>query len=146
MTEIRGTDAAGFWGISKKGTIYYHKEPVRSTQLVQSSSWRNVGQEEMDLLLVHTRQASQGVGMPQQNRNNHPFTSSDRCIGLVHNGRIPEYNSLRRRYEVNSECDSEILLRIFEQGTERLDGIKDIWGQVQIGQMAVAIGEKNKMD
>jgi hypothetical protein len=112
--------------------------------------------------LVHARGASQGVGSPHDNKNNHPFVSTDKTIGLVHNGRIPdtEYDVLTKRYEVASKCDSEILLRIFEAShvyspeetaeyqnldpvlAQRLVGLRDIWSFVDKGHMAVAIGER----
>jgi len=105
-------------------------------------------------MLVHARGASAGVGSPHINLNNHPFTSSCKSVGLIHNGRIPdsEYDVLVKKYEVMSSCDSEILLRIFEAGADtdpsstksdqRLAGIKDIWSFIDKGHMAVAIGER----
>lgn len=66
---------------------------------------------------------------------------------------------MKKKYHVNSQCDSEILLRIFEQAKhqysekflneyigilperERMAGIKDIFSYVTQGHMAVAIGE-----
>jgi predicted glutamine amidotransferase len=71
---------------------------------------------ELDMLLVHARGASHGVGSPDDNKNNHPFVSNCKTVGLVHNGRIPdnEYRSLIKKYQVESSCDSELFLRIFE--------------------------------
>jgi len=109
---------------------------------------------------VHARGASKGVGEPCINQNNHPFTSYDKSIGLIHNGRVDEreYQALKQKYNLNSQCDSEILLRIFESGelylkeelhdfanTEfphRLAGIRDIYSLINEGHMAVAIGER----
>lgn len=114
-------------------------------------------------MIVHARGASQGSGPPAINKNNHPFTSSDKSIGLIHNGKIPseEYNLLSKKYEVSSDCDSEILLRIFEAGdvsninnvltnpptmdakiAQRLVGLRDIWSFIEKGHMAVAVGER----
>lgn len=161
--EIRGDDASGYWGteVGQQGRILYHKEPTKSSDFITKPIWQNVAGYDTDLLLVHARGASQGVGIPGQNKNNHPFVSEDRTVGLIHNGRIPdaEYNALKNKYKVKTECDSEILLRIFqgvslsgetqaeyddpdEWGiTRRLHGIKDVWSHVVRGHMTVGIGE-----
>jgi hypothetical protein len=106
--------------------------------------------------LVHARGASKGVGEPAINSNNHPFTSSDKSLGLIHNGRVDdsEYNALKQKFEVKSNCDSEILLRIIENSENfdldlsnefyphRLSGIKDVFSLINEGHMAVALGER----
>ncbi len=123
---------------------------------------------DLNLLLMHVRAQSQGVGDASCNKNNHPFVNADRSLGLVHNGRIMEYTTLKKRYEVKSECDSEILLRIFESSRleevpeeDRLNasddviagmfGIKKIFSHINKNHgvsdsfssaMAVAIGER----
>lgn len=114
--------------------------------------WRKIAKLEPNLLIAHAREAS--VGPPSINKNNHPFVNTDRTIAVVHNGRIPdpEYSALRKKYEINSECDSEILLRIFEnENGDKLAGVKDIWSffsrkyghnTLSIPAMAVAIGER----
>lgn len=155
--ESRGVDAAGFWGTDPGpgGRIFYHKEPGRSTQFVKKGVWRKVGETSPNLLLLHARAASKGVGEPCYNKNNHPFVSEDRSIGLVHNGRIEpyEYDALTQKYEVKSDCDSEILLRLFESGIsdqtlsgienpDRMAGIRDIFSHINDGHMAVATGER----
>jgi len=166
-SESRGLDAAGFWGTEPDdGKIVYHKEPIEATKFVQKPIWAKAIQSNPDVFLLHARDATPGVGNASVNKNNHPFVNSDYSVGLIHNGRIPdsEYSLLTKKYKVNSTCDSEILLRIFEAGksydeedieTELLDdgrdqasrlmGIRDIWSSVSVGSrrsMAVAIGER----
>jgi predicted glutamine amidotransferase len=161
-TETRGVDAAGFWGAQPgvHGKIIFHKEPIKSSALVKKDIWKKLARLNPNLLIVHARQASQGVGEPANNKNNHPFVNEDRTIALIHNGRITneEYTALKNKYEVYSDCDSEILLRIFE-GAERkaadefgdefedisvrLSGLKDIFSYINHGHMAVAIGEQH---
>jgi hypothetical protein len=156
-TEVRGIDAAGFWGVDAEGNVLYHKEPCRSSELVKKDAWKEVITRPLDLLLVHARAASQGVGEPYINRNNHPFLSTDGSLGLIHNGRITEYETLRNKYQVLSDCDSEILLRIIEAGEDyndsdfptmepplssRFMGIRDVFSLVSHGHMAVALGER----
>lgn len=94
--------------------------------------------------------------MPLINKNNHPFVSSDKTLAVAHNGRIEEYRFLRKKYEVKSECDSEILLRILESAdnyllselngiNHRLAGIRDIFSYIDNGDMAVAVGERSSV-
>lgn len=162
LIETRGTDAAGFWGTDSSGKVFYHKEPVRSSELVKHEDWRNLSKHNLDLLFVHARWASQGVGEPHMNKNNHPFTSTDKEVSLIHNGRIPEFDILKRKYQVLSDCDSEIILRIIESGNvyddsevkkefsalplevgKRMMGIRDVFSIINYGQMAVAFGERH---
>ena len=165
--EKRGEDATGLWGTqkgailadqdeSKKPAIIYHKEPTKSSEFVKYSNvWRKVRKFNPNLLLLHARAASYGVGIPSYNKNNHPFTSDDVSLAIIHNGRIPEYTDLKDKFKTFSNCDSEILLRIIA-GTEtseiedetitdyqktRLSGIKKIWSLADAAHMAVAVGE-----
>jgi len=159
--EARGTDASGFWGTNKEGVVIYHKEPSKSSDLVKTETWRKVQNFAPNLLLAHARQTTPGVGEPSTNRNNHPFTNSSRTLSLIHNGRVPEFDVLKRKFRVLSDCDSEVLLRILEASNlshndqdianlfpsfplpvgYRLAGIVDIFSIINYGHMAVAIGE-----
>jgi len=157
--ESRGRDAAGFWGTSEDQKVVYQKQPIRSSQMVHQADWRKLKEFKPNMLLAHARGASQGT--PQINKNNHPFTTTDYRVGMVHNGKVPQgqYECLTKKYQVVSECDSEVILRIFESGEDytkeeidesfpnidrsiacRLSGLKDIWSYID-GSMAVAIGE-----
>lgn len=161
-SESRGIDAAGFWGTESgdSGNVLYHKEPGKASSFVKKDMWKQVAKHNPNLLLVHARGASKGVGEPHINQNNHPFTSSDKSVGLIHNGRVDEYEyqALKQKYDPQSQCDSEILLRIFESGEtysseeleifgdaeypQRLAGIRDIYSLINEGHMAVAVGER----
>jgi hypothetical protein len=107
------------------------------------------------MLLCHARGASKGVGEPSQNINNHPFISNDKTLCLIHNGRVDEceYQPLKNKYSVKSNCDSEILLRIIENPqsideydefypSDILSGIKDVYSLINEGHMAVAVGKR----
>jgi len=94
-----------------------------------------------DILLLHARQASLGVGHPVININNHPFTNDNQSLCLIHNGRIFEFNVLRKNFQVLSECDSEIILRIIEAEQDRTVGIANVFSLINYGHMAVALGE-----
>lgn len=101
-----------------------------------------------DLLLLHARAASQGYGSPKVNRNNHPFVNYDKTTALIHNGRIPdvEYKAYQKKYELLTECDSELYLRIFESNPDRLVGLETLWSHLRRSHMAIGIGEWLNMD
>lgn len=156
--ELRGIDASGVWGTETggNGRVIYHKEPVPSSKFIKRDFWKSLKGIKMDTLLVHSRATSRAGGDADSNKNNHPFVSSDKKIGVVHNGTLDESDYLKTKYEIFSETDSECLLRIFEHGMEspyalegisddlslRINGIRDIWRYITIGAMAVAIGER----
>jgi hypothetical protein len=169
VTEIRGDHATGFWCTAPKedNRIVYHKEPIKAVDFVQKQIWKDVKKYNPDLLLGHCRYSSTGVGSEKINRNNHPHVATDGRVALVHNGRIIEYNYLKSHYKLSSDCDSEVLLRIFESGEEFYDqedflkkelpkasaecsaellsrvwGLKEIFSKVNFGSMATAIGER----
>ena len=156
--ESRGTDASGVWGGTEDGQILYDKAPVKSSLYIKGSFWNKVQKLQPDILLVHARKTSPGIGHARHNINNHPFVSEDCRIGLIHNGRVNESTYLKEKYEVQSDCDSEVLLRMYEAGLDkrikiandkdvpacamdRMAGLHDIWANVKDGSMAVAIGE-----
>ena len=159
--EIRGTDAAGIWGVEsgKKARVIYHKEPIKSSRFIKTDIWKKVQRLRPNLLLCHARATSPGIGRAAVNSNNHPFVSSDKRIGLIHNGRVSEFDFLKKKYEIKSDTDSEVLLRMYEEGIDynspeewiegihpdvchRLHGIKEIWSCIDKGAMAVGIGER----
>lgn len=147
--EVRGTDAAGVWGVESgtTGSILYHKEPGKSSDFITTDFWVNLQKYNPDLLLMHARATSPGVGHASVNRNNHPFVTEDKEIGLVHNGNIHEFEFLKHRYEIKSDTDSEVLLRIIESsqevdGDQIIEGLKNIWSVVARGHMAIATGRR----
>jgi predicted glutamine amidotransferase len=172
-TEPRGEHATGFWAAIGEGDkrVVYHKEPVKSTVFVNHELWRSMEERKANLLIGHCRWTSPGGGPEKVNKNNHPHVSQDYRVALVHNGKIPEYNYLKKRYNVNTDCDSEVLLRIFESAEDhhdqieylrkelpkvwddtpddllyRIFGLKRVFSEVNYGAMAVAIGERLEGD
>ena len=163
-TESRGEHATGFWSCDRgNGRIFFDKEPVKSTIYSTRKIWReDFASANTDLLIAHCRFTSINVGHERYNKNNHPHVSSDKKVALVHNGKIPEYSALKSRYDLRSDCDSEILLGMFESGDDfktkedylkqefpnlqptvayRMMGLKEVFSRVNYGAMAVAIGE-----
>lgn len=94
-------------------------------------------------MLCHARGASPGSGLPVVNKNNHPFVSEDLSLALIHNGKVPNktYKELIKNYKVNSDCDSEVLLRIFQSSGDKLKKIKSVLENAYESHMAIAIGE-----
>lgn len=166
-TEVRGTDATGFYATHPgDSSIIFDKEPVKSSEYIKKEVWTKVFEKnsDVDLFIGHCRQTSVGGGPERVNKNNHPHWSHDRRVAITHNGKIPEFTALKSRYDIESECDSEILLRMFESAqiiakdkeeelkkefptltpflAERLTGLKEIFSRVNYGAMAVAIAER----
>lgn len=165
ISEIRGVHATGFWAcVNNKNKIIYHKEPVKASEFIKNDIWKDTVSQSLDLLLGHCRYTSSGSGNEKFNKNNHPHVSNDFRVALIHNGRIPEYSYLKKQYPVNTDCDSEILLRILESAESlqehedflksqlqkastsianlyRVYGLKRIFSEVNYGAMAVALGE-----
>lgn len=138
--ESRGEDASGFWG-TDYNDVYFFKNDMKSTNFVNTDQWKSLIGKNLKLLLLHSRKTSVGIGNSSFVKNNHPFVNYDKSIALTHNGRIYEYNYLKNKYYLESDCDSEVLLRIFENNEDKLNAIKDIWSLIHRGHMAVAIGE-----
>lgn len=159
--EVRGTDAAGVWATETgaDGCVVYHKEPGKSSQFIKGELWQKLRKMKTDLMLVHARATSGKNGHAILNENNHPFVSTDHRIGLIHNGTLTETPHLKSRFDIESNTDSEFLLRIYEHGLEteppqfpavpeevarRLSGVKDVWSYIGNGAMAVAVGERHE--
>lgn len=156
--EVRGTDASGIWASEENSdAINYHKAPVNSSEFIAGDYWEILQHKSLDLALLHSRAASKGSEHALNNANNHPFVSDDLKIGLVHNGTLDEFDILRQKYQIESDTDSEILLRIYEYGLDKpiqathipefvcrsLNALRDIWSVITKGSMAVAIGQKH---
>ena len=118
--EIRGRDATGFVartssfenrGRSKTITA---KQAIPATKFVEThSTWHFLRHRRCSMVLGHVRLATHGS--PANPRNNHPHVAGH--LSLVHNGILPSHIELVDRYclRTESECDSEVLLRIVER-------------------------------
>lgn len=149
--ESRGKDASGFWGVSQNNAITYYKEAIPASTFVVGKKWQDLKNKNNKVLLCHAREASKGVGGPKDNKNNHPFVNESQTVAAIHNGRIPDeiYNKLKLKYKAQSNCDSELFLKIFENDYEiddgfwdRLNSIKCMWRILEGSHMAVALGEQ----
>lgn len=113
-SEARGTDATGFACRWPKNIVLADKQPVRASHFVRTSYKFAALKWSMPTTFIgHTRL---GTGSsPKINNNNHPFFGKD--FMMVHNGIIPSWKDYCNKYglELQSETDSEIVLRLFEQ-------------------------------
>lgn len=141
-TEVRGTDASGFYcvGDFADKNILYHKKPVKSSIYVEQQEYKNLWKNQLTAGMFHCRAASVGVGVPLFNENNHPFVSYDNKKALMHNGLIckNDYDNLKEFYDVETACDSEILLRILEQEEDIFDKLKIFYENTENSAYAAA--------
>lgn len=122
--QNRGSDATGYAYVNGKH-IYVRKSPVPATTFVKTldcDRWDGV-----NIFIGHCRAATNGK--PSQNENNHPIISKVSKIAIAHNGVV---STKVRDLKVDSECDSELILRLIEQKNSILKGIQyadeNIWG------------------
>ena len=97
----------------------------------------------MKLCILHSRHATANCGEPENNINNHPFISKDNKKILVHNGIIErsEYESLKEMFPTESTCDSEVLLRFFENNNEPTNkAFTKLTGLIPKSQFALSRG------
>lgn len=98
----------------------------------------------MKLCLLHARHATANCGEPEDNINNHPFISLDGKKILAHNGIVEktEYDSLKEFFPTQSNCDSEILLRFFENdSTPTNKAFSKLTGLIPKSQFAISLFE-----
>lgn len=149
-TQSRGIDASGFYCTenfnSKK--INYYKKPVPAVDFVKTKEYESLWNNNLNLGLFHCRAASIGVGIPAFNQNNHPFVSKDLKKAVIHNGVITrhEYEYFKQYYEVETECDSEIFLRILEQEDSFAEKAKIFFSHAKLSHYAVAFSENTETD
>lgn len=128
-TQVRGTDASGFYCVSDQNKVLFKKQPGPSTNLINTQDYRDIWNHDIVSGIFHCRAASVGIGEPANNINNHPFVSDDLSKAVIHNGLIHanEYEKLQKTYKTQSKCDSEILLRFLETYTSTIDGLSKLF-------------------
>ena len=138
-TQVRGTDASGYYCITENNNIFYKKQPGPSSLLIDTEEYQNIWESEVVSGIFHCRAASIGIGEPSNNINNHPFVSADMKKAVIHNGLISssEYNFLARSYKLDSKCDSEIILRILEEEADEITNFKKFYRSTKNSFFAV---------
>lgn len=122
-TNRRGKHATGYYSVSLDNTILHDKAPISSDQYVKTNEWKKTI-DGNTALIGHARFTTNGAA--EVIKNNHPHLSKNGNIALVHNGIIYNYDELKTKYadKLETECDSEIIIRIIEEKETVLEGIK----------------------
>jgi glucosamine--fructose-6-phosphate aminotransferase (isomerizing) len=117
-TQIRGPHATGVAGYLGANRSVLGKGPVDARNFVRTPVWKRA--LESRSLIGHCRYATHGS--PMKNENNHPFESGK--WALIHNGVIHGHEEIARKQDVKlaTECDSEVILRVFARGARKGGG------------------------
>lgn len=140
-TERRGHQASGFAAVSD-GQFVTDKRALPAEFFTKiSKPWRNLRYGKKVSLIGHTRAATSGS--PSNNENNHPFHGPR--YSVAHNGGIGAHRRVAAAlgYNLATECDSEILLHLVEDGKTIDDGIVKVYNEVdRLSWMAVCVLER----
>jgi glucosamine 6-phosphate synthetase-like amidotransferase/phosphosugar isomerase protein len=113
-TMQRGRDAFGLAWIDQHGGVGHFKRP--GSALANLDALDHV--RSAVAIIGHCRYATNGD--PRDNDNNHPHPSGDGW--LVHNGTVRDHHKMakRRRIELETECDSELVAKLVARGRGKL--------------------------
>lgn len=111
-TEHRGRHATGIAAYVRDNRGLVAKGPVPARAFIKTPAWEKGLKARA--LIGHCRYAT--AGSPSRNENNHPFESGK--WALIHNGIVMGHHAIAHQYGVRlkTECDSEIILRLFAEG------------------------------
>lgn len=144
-SEVRGTHATGFAAMTQpfkdrqRQQVIMGKGAVRASSFLRhDDSWRALRHRRCAAFVGHVRMATHGH--PRHHENNHPFISECGQQYLVHNGILRNHDdvAMRLRLRVNTECDSEVILRLVEHYGDAALGL-DRAMRIFDGSMAVAM-------
>lgn len=114
LTQNRGHHASGIaW--EKGGRTQHEKGAKAAREFVKGSGYKAFEKARALTAVAHTRWATNGK--PENNENNHPHMTDSGSLALVHNGMVFNWEELAKREKLpyNSECDSEVILRMIEK-------------------------------
>lgn len=101
---------------TKQGTIFMHKNPVRSDVLAKEQPVKkainHISAKRTAYAIAHARAATNGAA--SNNYNNHPFLSGS-IIG-IHNGVISNDEDIiaAKKLSMSGCCDSEVIFRLMD--------------------------------
>jgi glucosamine--fructose-6-phosphate aminotransferase (isomerizing) len=128
VTQRRGPHAFGFSWVDGQGRLRMFKQSGRISDYLGVLAVAH----DARLLIGHCRYATHGA--PSNNLNNHPHPADGGWI--VHNGVIGRHEEIARHRELLqvTECDSEVLGLLIEQGKSSLlrrrcvDAVQEVSG------------------
>lgn len=143
-SQQRGRDSTGFVAMTEPfknridQQIVADKAPLAAADFVRRSSrWRGLRHRRSSAVVAHVRWATSGT--PANNANNHPFCGNR--FSLVHNGVIGGHRQIAAEsgLQLESDCDSELLLRIVEFADDPILGLRAALDELKGGMGAVAL-------
>ncbi len=138
LLETRGRDASGFAFIQDSQLIV-HKEPVKSSLMVNSKEWNELSLPK--IMMLHTRAATQGSN--KNNMNNHPLFNKQ-GLAIIHNGIIYNDKDILPKNQRDGEVDSEAILVVLSSKGKG-DKIKKVFDKLE-GSFAFAVLNKEEPD
>ncbi|QNN21763.1 hypothetical protein HED60_05580 [Planctomycetales bacterium ZRK34] len=144
LSEKRGRHATGFVATTSpykfpiNMNIISDKQAHPASQFIKDSGpWRGLRHRRCSMVLGHVRYATHGS--PAEDHNNHPHEGAS-GLWLVHNGVLIGHETTARQYRLllQSDCDSEVILRLVETTKHPADGLRRAL-QIVHGSMAVAM-------
>jgi len=142
VSECRGTDATGYAALVQpydnrtQIKVIREKEAIRSTRFVETGAWQQLRHQRSIAVIGHTRMATKGDAKLRINA--HPFSGGG--FHLVHNGCLTNDEDVVDEFSLRmqSQTDSEVLLRLIEQVGDPLTGLDLCLRRVR-GTMAIAL-------
>lgn len=125
QTQRRGPHATGHYAADAEGKVDFFKAGIKAEDYVQSERWDHLREMNPIVMIVHDRFTTRGNA--EDNFNNHPHVSKTGNIAVVHNGTLRRYDELREEFELQSDCDSELILKIIAKTGNVLEGIKNVF-------------------
>ena len=144
VSEVRGTDAAGFAAVDRHGEIVMDKRPLRSRVFASKSvEWNRLFSPS--LLVAHCRAATHGSPHTGDNRNNHPFVGDG--VAVVVNGVARNYREIADDHNLalTTECDSEVVLRLVERHDQPASGLRIALHELSGGIAAAVLDARRRV-
>ncbi len=127
-TQSRGRHATGYAGMYANGQIFHEKAPIQAEKYVETFEWQRLLRINLpEFFIGHCRHATNGD--PKINSNNHPFLSPDGRYAFIHNGVVNQHKLIANseKLSLETECDSEVILRVIEKKPDVIEAIKNVF-------------------
>jgi len=140
-TKVRGRDATGHFLVDLESNTELFKLPVPSDTYIKIDPWKRVINGSK-AIIGHCRWTTHGTA--KDNKNNHPFVTKNGNLGLIHNGKLDDYDKHKHLFNLETDCDSEILLHTIILEKNIVAGIREIYKTYGPGgDFAVMIAYRN---